>query len=265
MSATVRKVTADPAPSQPGQPRRRSSSNRVVRSLTAIAVPVLWAVALIPFRDELSESVSLLMVVPVLAAAVAGGVGPGTLAALSAATAFGLFHTEPYGLPRIDHPDDVVETLVLLGLGLVIGLLVDATRGARSASQIRRVELGAVGGVLRAVADGSTVELVDRARDGIAEILGASAVAWEPGSALGDLPALASDGTVRLVDRRATDVVTTLDASALPSVFVVPGGDAGRFVVTTLPDRRTSLEERRAAWLVAAASGRWLSLGGRDA
>lgn len=258
MPATIRKVAVDPAPSHPGRPRRRSTADRVVRAVLAVAVPVAWAIALIPVRDELTGSLVLLMVVPVLVIAVAGGTGPGALAACAAAASYGLFHTRPYGLPRIDDPDDVVETLVLLGVGLMIGLLVDAARGARGASQVRRTEVAAFGGVLRAFADGTAAELVASTTKGIADVLDAAHVEWYPGSPGGALAALTSDGTVRLVDGQRSSVVTTLDASELPPVVEIAAGVAGRFVVTSA-GAHTSLEQRRAAFVLATAAGRWLA------
>jgi K+-sensing histidine kinase KdpD len=258
MTATIRKVAADPTPSHPGSPRPRSVANRAARLVAAVVVPVVWALLLIPLRDRLSDSVGLLMVVPVLVAAVAGGLGPGTLAAISGASAFALFHTEPYGLPRIDRASDVVESLVLLAIGLVIGLLVDAVRGARSAAVVRRSELGALGNFLRTFAEGSPEDLVTTARTSIATLLDAESCDWEPGVSSSGLPVLHADGMVRLVDRDPSATVTTVDSSVLPPVLAVSAGSTGRFIVGSTATRRTSLEQRRAAWIVAAAVGRWL-------
>ena len=50
----------------------------------AVIAPFAIGAVLIPLRDELDQSTSLILVVPVAVVALAGGIGPALLSAISA-------------------------------------------------------------------------------------------------------------------------------------------------------------------------------------
>ena len=97
----------------------------------------LVSAALVPFRDHIhNANVALLLVLPVLAAAVIGGRWAGAAGAVIAAMVFDFFFTVPYQSLKINSGSDVV-TLVLFA----VVALVTAEVGLRS----RRVERNAWG------------------------------------------------------------------------------------------------------------------------
>lgn len=77
--------------------------------MTAVVAPAAFAGLLVPMRDSLAQSRSLLMVVPILVVAVAGGARLATVAAVSGALAFDVFHTRPYYRLPINQTADIVE------------------------------------------------------------------------------------------------------------------------------------------------------------
>ena len=92
-----------PAPSnRPDGRRSRSSRATSAGVIGAVVAPIAFAALLIPGRDALSESLSLLTVLPIAMVAVAGGTRLATIAAVSDAHAFGMFHTEAYYRFAID-------------------------------------------------------------------------------------------------------------------------------------------------------------------
>src|SRR5438270_5655576 len=80
------------------------------------------AAALVGVRgDIVNANVALVLVVFVLLGAVTGGRGAGVVSALVAAISFDFFHTRPYGSLKITDGNDILTTLLLLGVGLAVG------------------------------------------------------------------------------------------------------------------------------------------------
>jgi K+-sensing histidine kinase KdpD len=246
-----------PVPDQPGQRRPRSTSRTVAASLGAATLSVVFGAVLIPMRSPLGQSVSLLMVLPVLVVALLGGRRLGVVAALAAALTYDVFHTQPYYRPTIDDPDDIVETIVLLAIGITIGYLAESAQRAVVAARIRREELTAVTDFLERVGTSiSGDQLAARAGDSITRLLDARSYEWLPGYRGTANPVLRSDGSlVAAVVGDRTD-----GGGALPATIEIPVGhppnDHGRFVVRTNPRADVSLEERRAAATIAGALAR---------
>ena len=76
----------------------------------AVVVPVAVGAAVIPWRDNLTHSTALILVLPVLLVALAGGIGPGLPAAAASPqpVTFDLLLTRPYLGFSIHDNDDVV-------------------------------------------------------------------------------------------------------------------------------------------------------------
>lgn len=249
----------DPAP-VPVHPQRRQPDS-TVRTIVAVALatmlPITLGAALIPLREQLSQSISLLMVLPVLVVALVGGRRLGTLAALSAAIVFDVFHTQPYYRPTIDDPDDIVETIVLLAIGITAGYLAESAQTAVVAARVRRKELAAMTDFLEHI--GTQIpaeELADHAGASILSLLDARECVWRPDYKGTASPVLKPDGTltsVRIGDRDE-------GGGVLPSSIEIPVGypptDYGRFIVQTNHRASVSLEERRAVANIAATLAR---------
>ena len=136
---------------------------------------------LVAFRGELfSTNAALVLVLPVLAAAIVGGRSGGAVSALVAALCFDFFFTHPYYSFTISNHDDVETTIVLLVVGLVVGELVVRTRRSqqlatasrREVDQVRRVAELAAGG-------GPTGRLITVVEHEVVELLGARGARFE--------------------------------------------------------------------------------------
>lgn len=249
----------DPAP-VPAHPQRRRSES-TVRTMIAVAIatmlPIAFGAALIPLREQLSQSISLLMVLPVLLVALLGGRRLGTLAALSAAIVFDVFHTQPYYRPTIDDPDDIVETIVLLAIGITAGYLAESAQTAIVTARVRRKELAAMTNFLEHI--GTPIpgeELAEHASASILSLLNARECVWRPDYKGTASPVLKPDGTLTSV--RIGDWEEGGDV--LPSSIEIPVGypptELGRFIVQTNHRASVSLEERRAAANIATTLAR---------
>lgn len=249
----------DSVPMVPTRRRPRSVPRALVGIASALVIPVGFGALLIVWRDELGTSISLLMVLPMLLIALAGGPRLATVAALAGAAAFDVFHTLPYYRFRIDDRDDVVETLVLLAIGVTTGVLADAARRALVVAHVRHEELTAISDFIGHI--GTSLrdrELAERAGACICHLLSARECTWKPDYRGTVHPVLRSDGTLTTGAPGGSGV---RDGELPPSVEIpvgYPPRDHGRFVVRS--DRRTSvsLEERRAAATVAATLARCL-------
>jgi K+-sensing histidine kinase KdpD len=251
------------APSQslvPAHPGRRQSVDGT-RTALAVAVstvvPIAFGAALIPVREQLSQSISLLMVLPVLLIALLGGARLGTLAALGAAAAFDVFHTKPYYRPTIDDPDDIVETIVLLAIGITAGYLAESAQNAIVAARVRRRELTAMTNFIENIGTPIPAEtLADHASASILSLLDARECVWRSDYMGTASPVLKPDGTLTSLHGATRHE----GGGALPTTIEIPVGtpptEYGRFIVTTNQRIDVSLEERRAAAIIATALAR---------
>ena len=247
----------EPVPAYPGQRGRTSRARVVVAVVAATTLPIAFGAALIPLRGHLSQSISLLMVLPVLVVALVAGRRLGTLAALAAAATYDVFHTEPYYRPTIDDPDDIVETIVLLLIGITTGYLAESAQRAVVAARVRREELTAVTNVLEHI--GTSVpgeELAEHASNSIVSLLGAQECVWRPDYKGTASPVLQPDGSLQ----SALPGSGGEGGGTLPLTIEIPVGqpptEHGRFIVRTNRRASVSLEERRAAATIATTLAR---------
>jgi K+-sensing histidine kinase KdpD len=250
---------SDPAP-VPVYPERHRP-NGTVRTVTAVAaatiLPVAFGAALIPFREDISQSISLLMVLPVLVVALLAGRRLGSLAALAAAATFDVFHTQPYFRPTIDDPDDIVETIVLLAIGITTGYLAESAQRAVVAARVRREELAAVTNFIEHIGTPiSGEELAEHAGASILSLLDAHECVWRSDYRGTASPVLKPDGTLSSLLIGEGDE----GGGTLPLTIEIPVGyppaEYGRFVVRTNRRANVSLEERRAAASIATTLAR---------
>jgi hypothetical protein len=204
---------------------------RALPLLAAVLGPLVVALVVLPWREDVPEAAAaLVMVVAVVALAARGHRAAGWLAAVAAAAWFDLFLTRPYGSFAIDSRDNV-ETAVLL---VVVGVAVTeiAVRGRR-----HRLVAGIDDGYLRTIARvaqiagaGNAHATAAAVREALTEVLGADEVRFERG-ALGGLPRLDADGTLRTDDGRWP--VGQLGLPPMPFEIVAERGRIGygRFVV----------------------------------
>lgn len=109
--------------------------------LGATAVSLL-AGLMVGLRHDISASVpALVLVVPVVAAGLAGARGPALATAVLAAAAFNLAFIPPYWTFKIDALEDLVALGVFLAVAAVVGTLVSVIAERRRVAEDRAEEL----------------------------------------------------------------------------------------------------------------------------
>ena len=142
-----------PVPPEPAADTGPPLAIRAVLLALAVALPILVAALLIPFRTTLTTSTqTLLLVLPVVAIAIIAHRGTTVVAAVSAALAYDVLLTRPYYSFVIDAAEDIEASLVLGLIGVLVGTFVareleqrirsavagGRARGARNRDQDRR-------------------------------------------------------------------------------------------------------------------------------
>lgn len=107
--------------------------------LAGVAVCTL---ALLPFRSHLTRATpALLLVLPVLVAAIVGGIAAAVGVAIAAATAFTFAFIPPVGTFRVALPEDIVALVAFVLVAVIAGGLVAREVEQRRSSEARRAEL----------------------------------------------------------------------------------------------------------------------------
>ena len=208
-------------------------------ALVALAV----AIALVGVRGEVhQEAIALVLAVTVAIAGRFGGRAGGIAAALMAATAFNFFHTQPYLSLKIDDPDDILTTVLLLIVGLVVGGL------SARADASRRAPDRAVTRVLTVAMDGDRDDVEMSVRAELLELLQLKEC-WFATDPV-DLPALRPHG--RLPEH---GVAISVDA---------PGQHFGHLVCIPSEENGVTSADRRAAVALAEVLGLSLGAAGRS-
>jgi len=225
-------------------------------------LPILVAVLLVPFREELvNTNLALVLVVAVVGGAALAGRAGGAIAAVTAAISFDFFLTRPYLSLHIESADDVETAVLLLVVGLLVGQLAVLARRhqaevAQSRSEIAR---------LRRLA-----ELVARGEDGADVLMAALAeltalfdlerCRFEAGLPDGSRPVLERTGAVsgqREWRFAGSDLALPLAGVDLP--VLGHGRPVGRFVLLPRRGVGASLEARVVGVAIADLVGSVLS------
>jgi hypothetical protein len=200
-------------------------------------VPIVASVALVPVRAEVDNATAALaLAAVVLGVAVFGGRWPAAVAAVTAALAFDLFHTEPYGSFVIHGGGDVLKTALLLLLGLSAGTLVAHRTEAEAGLEERRTDLRRVREVTR-FAERSPEALVERLELELVRLLDLDTATFERGTGGDPMPRitglgiLVPPGTPPLDRGRPASWAVELPVCAVD-------GQLGRFVLQ--PDHPSS-------------------------
>ena len=97
--------------------------------------------ALLPLRGDLSlAGITLLYLVPVVAAAMAGGVWPGVAGALAADLLLNFFFVPPYHTLAVDSPANAIVLVVYVFVAATVAVAVDVAARQRAAAARRAVE-----------------------------------------------------------------------------------------------------------------------------
>lgn len=248
-----------PGGSPPGLPynddvhhgNRRWSVQVGVASLAPVAV----AVALVPLRAHVfNTNLALVLVVAVLGAAVAGGRAAGVVGALSAALAYDLFFTVPYGSFTIERADDIETTVLLAVIGLIAGELVERARHSEATAIARRRDLERVHRRAELAAGGERPgRLIEQSAEELTELLDLKVCRYVPEPPPERLPAFTHDAI-----RVPSDVDPDGPSTAVALPVRAHGQDLGHFLLVFPSESfglQASVDVRHAAVAVADQLG----------
>ncbi|MEU2828062.1 DUF4118 domain-containing protein [Streptomyces lavendulae] len=230
-----------------------------------LVIPFLVALALVPFRTDLSATnEALILVVAIVAVAAMGSRTAGALAALSAAAWFDFFLTRPYQQFAIADGDEVQTAVLLLVVGLIVSQLAVRARRLQAVVVTDSAHLSSLQGTARLVEDGGSPEaVVEYVRRELVGLLGLRGCRFEYGTLMGHLPRLEHGGGLWLRGPgRITEYATWPDGET--ELRVVGGGHYyGRFLLAPFPGRPLPSEEARlVAVALAAQAGAALDTAG---
>jgi len=245
-----------------------SAANRPTRDRTALAAglagPFLVALALVPFRMDLSHTnAALILVVAVVAVSALGSRAAGVVAALSAAAWFDFFLTRPYQTFDITASADVETAVLLLAVGLIVSQLAARARRLEvitvtDAGYLARIH--ATADLVHSARSADTV--VDHVRRELTDLLSLAACRFEPGTLMGRPPRLMEDGGLTVGPRR-----WDVDTNGWPEGEIElraygNGHYLGRFMLTPGPGRTPPLQARLVAVTLADQTGAALDTSG---
>ncbi|MFZ0668101.1 MAG: ATP-binding protein [Acidimicrobiales bacterium] len=118
-----------------------SVRRNVTGSAVAIGLIAVVAAALVPLRDHLAVATpGLVLVIPVVAATIVGGVFAGSLAVVVGSVAFDVLFIPPYGTLRIASAQYWVTLVVYAVVMVIVVRLVDALDKARNQAAVHESE-----------------------------------------------------------------------------------------------------------------------------
>lgn len=147
------------------EPRARAAAHSDLGIFTvAVAVPVLAALVLIPWRGHLDTADNaLFLVVIIVAVASTGRRLAALVSAIASALSFDYFLTRPYYSFRISGHQDLITGLLLLVVGVAVGELAARGRNHRRDAVEGRRTVAHLHSVTELVATGREPQLVIRA------------------------------------------------------------------------------------------------------
>jgi two-component system sensor histidine kinase KdpD len=161
---------------------------------------VVVTAGLLPFRaDTLPTTSGLLLVLPVVAAALAGGRWAATSTAIAAGLAFNLAFIRPYGTVKVDTAEDFVALVVFVFVALITGTLVAVAGDRRRAAEQRAHDIEVLSGRMaevtaereRLAAETSRLQVIERVNEQRGAVL--RSVSHDLRTPLATIKAVASD------------------------------------------------------------------------
>ncbi|MEU8779428.1 DUF4118 domain-containing protein [Streptomyces sp. NPDC048606] len=230
----------------------------------ALAVPFAVALALVPFRTDLSSTnAALVMVVAVVAVAAMGTRATGAVAALCAAAWFDFFLTRPYRAFTITDPEDVETAVLLLAAGLIVSQLAVRTRRLAATVTADNAHLAGLQAAARLAESADSAEdVVEYVRRELIGLLGLRDCRFEYGTLMGHRPRLEHDGGIWL--RQGPRIVEYgVWPEGETELRAVGGGHYyGRFLLSPVPGPLPPEDCRLVALALAAQAGAALDTSG---
>ncbi|MEU0631299.1 DUF4118 domain-containing protein [Streptomyces sp. NPDC005989] len=231
----------------------------------ALALPPAVCAVLVPFRADMSDTNTVLvLVVAVVAVAALGNRLAGALTALSAAVWFDFFLTHPYGQFTITNPADAITAGLFLVVGIVISQLAARSRELKVIALTDDDYLAQIHHTAR-LAETSTSPhtVIDHVGRQLVGLLGLSSCRFEYGTLIGRPPRLEEDGTIAWGDRCWDADRDGLPREELELRVFHNGHFYGRFMLQPRPGSAPPLAARLVAVTLANQVGAELDATGR--
>jgi Domain of unknown function (DUF4118) len=161
-------------------------------------LPGVVAAAWMPLRTEYPNlDVAIPLVLAVGVVALAWGRGASLVATVTAAAAFDLFDSPPYGQLSMTRDQDVVTTFVLLGAGALVGEVSVRVRAYRLMAAQRKEDFTVMTGAAHLMALGEDASTVVGALAGeLVSSVGVADCEFRYGPPRGDCPYVGRDGSL---------------------------------------------------------------------
>jgi K+-sensing histidine kinase KdpD len=231
-------------------PAGRLSRDRLA-VLAGIAVPLVLAAVLVPFRASIPNTdAALALVLTVVAVAANGNRLAGLLASVSATVWFDFFLTQPYDRFAIARRTDIQTTVLLLVVGVAVTEIAVWGRRQHVAASRRAGYLDGINAAARAVAAGdSPAALIGQVSAQLTGLLSLSTCRFQYGVAgIGRPARLQRDGRVTAGSRPGGLALEGLPYGTDTELLAETGGLLqGRFLMRPAPDTHSTLEQRLTA------------------
>ncbi len=245
--------------------QHRALAQHYLAVFAGLAAPLALTAILMPFRTSFPNTdAALTLILVVVAVAAFGSRTAGILAAVSAAAWFDFFLTRPYERFSITTTADLETTALILVIGVAVTEIAVWGRRQQLAANRRAGYLDGIKLAAAAAAiGGSASALIDDVSDRLVRLLSARDCRFEPGVAgLGRPARLRHDGQVVTPDQRVLVVERDGMPAATELLVENRGVLRGRFLVTTGPGARPSVEQRLVAVAFADQVGAALATDG---
>jgi K+-sensing histidine kinase KdpD len=231
----------------------------------SLVVPLLAALAIVPFRERLANAAAALALVAVVVAVAAfGDRRAGVLATLSSAAWFDFFLTRPFERFSIASSHDIETAVALIVVGLAVTEIAVRSRRMYSMAMHEGAYLAAIREISDLAASGAAIEtVISEASAELSDVLGARACRFEPGMGAatpGALPRLERTGEVEQAGNRFDVATNGLPSGEVELLVQGRGQQYGRFVFETGPPHGVSIEQRVAAIALADQVGAALAV-----
>ncbi len=223
--------------------------------VASVVVPFGVGLALVPLRDDISgANVALILVVVVALLAGTGRPVVAGLGAVSAALAFDLCHTVPYGSFTIADHDDIETAVLLLVVAAVVGQVAAATRRYQQIARDRDGQLRRIHAMAElAVGDPEPSFMVVAVIDELTRLLHLRTCRFEPGPGPEDAPVTWVHHDGEVVHGPFRWGVATMGIPGKEVTLAVRRGEhlLGRFLLEPTPGHTLAPERIRTAVTLA--------------
>jgi K+-sensing histidine kinase KdpD len=229
----------------------------VIAFFCGLALPIVVAAVLVPFRTTFATTAAALVLVAVVVAVAANGSRlAGLVAAASASLWFDFFLTEPYERFAITHRSDVETAISLFVVGVAVTELAAHNRRHHRVAVEETDFVGLVYYLSELVASDASVDsVIERATDELTALLNLRACRYETGPAEQRLPRIDHDGNVYLGEIRWDTRSMGLPGKEVELLVQSRGHDFGRLAMAPTPGWPVSAQRLLVAIAIADQVG----------